>query len=577
MPETDWPGTAQKIVPMKKDSQPIRVQEIDWPSLLPWLVLLKSSRLAIHPPKLLLGLLMVFLLYFGGLLSDALVGIQVDRDEMRQHATLSPGELAQWQQSRDAWLHAQLAQRLAWLTDSGHVESVQPLIKDPDRFTRIQQTIREYDRKQYESLLKDFAHGHVTANPGATTQPVYRLSADAPQDLPQAIAQWHQQRRARWASIQSLKPRGVFESALQLELEAFERLVTASTSLNFGFDRLLDRRQRLEADTLLGAAQAMLLDIPRWLWSLHRAHLLGYLAYALIVWSLIGGAMARISAGQAARIVSPRSETPRIAAGDAIAFAAHRWLWFMACPLLPLALAATIGWGILSLSGLVWFNLPGLDVIGAMLFGLMLAMGMIIVLLLVGLAASIGLLTPALAIEGTDTFDAVSRCYNYVLGRPWQWGFYTLLSLIYGAVSYLFFGSLIFAAIAVTHTMVRQGVLVDAALGMNYFSAMLPLPQFGHLAYWPELSLLPISGRIAATLMALWVYACIGLLAAYAISYFLSANTWIYLLLRRSADGAEMDEIALPPSPPSSAESAATSPEARESTAANLPQEGHLP
>lgn len=557
---------------MSKDIQPIRVQEIDWSSALPWLVLLKSSSLALHPPKLLLGLLMVFLLYFGGYLSDALVGTQVDPDEMHQHAALSDGELAQWQQSREAWLQGQLSQRLTWLADTGQVESMSQMIQSKSRFPLIQKAIGDYYQNEYDRLMKQAAE---SANPpevalaSPASSPASAESQQTPQEIAlslvpqepsasradylqpvltpqavrQAVAQLHRERRERSAAIENLRPRGVFETALKGELAAFERLVTSATSLNFGFDDLLDRQRHVPGDTLLGSLQEMLLKIPCWLWSLHRGHLLGYLAYALLVWSLLGGAMARMSACQAAAMVSPRTWESSAEKASAIVFAAHRWLWFIACPLIPLALAAAIGWGMLTVSGFLWFNLPGLDMIGGLLFGLMLVLGMVIVLLLAGLAACIGLMTPALAVEGTDAFDVVSRCYNYVLGRPWHWAFYTLVSLVYGAICYVFVGALVFAAIAVTHGFVTQGVMADAAMGVDRFSAMLPLPQLGHLAYVPDWSLLPLTGRIAAALVGLWVYACIGLLASYWISYFLSANTWIYLLLRRSADGAEMDEI----------------------------------
>jgi len=35
----------------------------------------------------------------------------------------------------------------------------------------------------------------------------------------------------------------------------------------------------------------------------------------------------------------------------------------------------------------------------------------------------------------------------------------------------------------------------------------------------------------------------ISLLAAYAVSFGISASTWVYLLLRRSADGNELSDI----------------------------------
>ncbi|NJL30993.1 MAG: hypothetical protein HC898_04845 [Phycisphaerales bacterium] len=127
----------------------------------------------------------------------------------------------------------------------------------------------------------------------------------------------------------------------------------------------------------------------------------------------------------------------RLSPSKAVQFAGYRWIWLVGTPLLPLVLAMGMGL-VLSLAGAFFFNWPVLDAAGALLFGVMLLVGVLITLLLVGWVLSLSLFYPALAVEGTDAFDAVSRCYNYVLGRPWRWLFYNVLALLYGAVCYIF-------------------------------------------------------------------------------------------------------------------------------------------
>ncbi|NJL30994.1 MAG: collagen-like protein [Phycisphaerales bacterium] len=104
---------------------------------------------------------------------------------------------------------------------------------------------------------------------------------------------------------------------------------------------------------------------------------------------------------------------------------------------------------------------------------------------------------------------------------------------------------MVFLTLWLTRFFVSLGVFRKADLGVDRFEAILPSPRFGALAYNTDLWLLGITGKVSAIVISIWVYALVGLLAAFAISYFLSANTWIYLLLRRDADGTEFDEINL--------------------------------
>src|SRR5438034_10546778 len=48
--------------------------------------------------------------------------------------------------------------------------------------------------------------------------------------------------------------------------------------------------------------------------------------------------------------------------------------------------------------------------------------------------------------EGSDTFDALSRSYNYVFQSPWNYIWYSLVAVLYGAVLVffvVFMGSLV--------------------------------------------------------------------------------------------------------------------------------------
>ena len=42
------------------------------------------------------------------------------------------------------------------------------------------------------------------------------------------------------------------------------------------------------------------------------------------------------------------------------------------------------------------------------------------------------MIVPALSIEGTDAFDAIQRCYAYVIGRPIRYFLYAILLTLVG-------------------------------------------------------------------------------------------------------------------------------------------------
>lgn len=370
----------------------------------------------------------------------------------------------------------------------------------------------------------------------------------------QRLAIVQQERQAlRDAGREPPPLQGVFSAALRYQLESFSMLVTAATGLRFGLDGLAAGIGPADG-TVVGALYRMFVILPGWLWNAHPGFLVTYVLIGLLLWSLLGGAIARMAGVQAA------SER-RISPAEAVGYARQRWVWFFLAPLLPLILALLIVL-VLAAGGLVLFNLPWIDILGGLLFGIALVLAVIAALLLLLMAAGVHLMYPALAIEGTDGFDAVSRAFNYVFGRPWRWLFYNLVALVYGAITYLFIGMVLFLSLWLVQRAVSWWVFADAnpdtLPGVDRFEAMLTLPRLGELTYdvaWAELS---SSAKIAAGLIWVWVALLLGLMPAYAISFYFAAHTWIYLLLRRSADGAELHElyaeappaVAAPTSPP---------------------------
>src|SRR6185503_11482657 len=86
-------------------------------------------------------------------------------------------------------------------------------------------------------------------------------------------------------------------------------------------------------------------------------------------------------------------------------------------------------------------SLPGIGpvflVVTAAIFVLILAAGFVMTLVLLGTFGGFNLMYPTIAVEGSDSFDAISRSFSYVYARPWRMVFYTVVAVVYGALTYM--------------------------------------------------------------------------------------------------------------------------------------------
>jgi len=338
-----------------------------------------------------------------------------------------------------------------------------------------------------------------------------------------------------WHAEQGKPTKGIFATAMAAEIDAFRRLVSATTSLSFGVEEFLPTQPH-QPYSAVGALREMVVFLPAWLITTYPWFALTVGLAILAISSLLGGAIFRMLALDA-------TCGQLIPATDAVHFAARRWTWFFVAPLLPVVFIIIVGF-LLTVGGLL-FNVWVGDVIAGLFFGLALLGGALIAISLIFLAAGVHLLWPAIAIEDTNAFDALSRSISYLGQRPWHWLFYSVVSLVYGAITYVIVGLVILLALWSARYFVSIGVFRTAD-GMPWLDIAMPAPELGQLAPQIQWQQLGFTGKLAAGLMAVWSYALIGLLGAYAITYYASAQTHIYLLLRKAVDGDDYDRVALP-------------------------------
>jgi len=267
-------------------------------------------------------------------------------------------------------------------------------------------------------------------------------------------------------------------------------------------------------------------------WAL-RYHLLYCIIFGLIelaVISIAGGAICRIAALQFAQ-----GEKPGL--GEALRFSRKKFLSFFSAPLAPVGIIIFIG-VFIYLLGLVG-NIPraGELIIGIFILLALLA-GALIAIILIGTVAGFNLMFPAVAYDGSDCFDAISRSFSYVYSKPWRMGFYTAVAAVYGAICYIFVRFLAFLLLFVPYVVLRFGVFNNSRLARVWAR-----PDFGNLHVWSTATSANWSESLAAFLIYLAVLVVVGLLASFLISFYFSANTVIYSLMRNRVDNTALDEI----------------------------------
>jgi hypothetical protein len=255
--------------------------------------------------------------------------------------------------------------------------------------------------------------------------------------------------------------------------------------------------------------------------------------WAAVVWAFFGGAITRIAAVQIAR-------EEKISLKESVQFASSKLLSYGGAPVIPLAFIA-IFWILCAAGGLIsWIPKVG-DLFAGILWFLPLIAGFVMALILVGWAVGWPLMFATISVEGSDSFDALSRSFAYAFQRPWHYLFYALLALIFGSICTFFV--LLFADLIVylSQWAVQWG-------GGESLSEMLQqLFYYAPIGWRPGSQVQEPSGitRFAAICAAFWLYLVFLMVIGFVYSYFWSASTIIYYLLRRDVDNTEMQEVYL--------------------------------
>jgi hypothetical protein len=274
-----------------------------------------------------------------------------------------------------------------------------------------------------------------------------------------------------------------------------------------------------------------------WLFCRHWVFAAIYTLIALAVWALLGGAVYRVAA-----LNITRGE--KISIRQALRFSLGKFLSFFSAPLI--LLVVIFGLGAVLIVGAAAFGNFGGGIVMALFFPIALVIGLLIAFLTIGLVTGGGLMYPTIAVEGSDSFDGISRSFSYVFNRPSRSILYGAVAVVYGALCYLILRLFVFVGLAATHWFAKIGVIGNgASLGeeADRMDKLWQAPTFLDLhapLSWAAMSRME---AVAAWIVGLWVHLVVAALLAYLITYAASASTAVYCLLRHKVDATDLDDV----------------------------------
>jgi hypothetical protein len=276
-------------------------------------------------------------------------------------------------------------------------------------------------------------------------------------------------------------------------------------------------------------------DAIGWALRYHTVYCIIFFVISLAVISIFGGAICRIAALQFSQ-----GEKPGLT--EALRFSTKRFASYFTAPFAPLGIIIFIGVFIFLLGLLGNIPRAGELIIG---IGMPLALiaGALIATIVIGAAAGFNLMFPAIAYDGSDCFDSISRSFSYVYARPWRMLFYTLITVVYGAICYTFVRFFAFLLLWVTRWFLDLGIWANNMTNKSdKLTAIWSKPEYMNLlgsgpvtSNWSETA--------GAFLVTIFLLVIVGLVVSFIISFYFSASTIIYSLMRNKVDNTALEDV----------------------------------
>ena len=272
------------------------------------------------------------------------------------------------------------------------------------------------------------------------------------------------------------------------------------------------------------AARRLLVELPARNWRESRFFAVSMMVIGLLVWAVVGGAVSRIAACDLAG-------GERIGVRDGMAFGVRRAPLLLGALALPLGLITALV--LLLCVPALLLAVPWLGIISGALWFLALIAGCFAAFLIVVGIPAAPMLVPAVVCEHCDPVDALQRGFAGVLRRPLHLAGYVILWVIGLGAGFL-----------VVSLLVGIAIRLPASLAASFSGAIEQTPVESSVLVMTEPG---SAGRTPAVRLASFWSGLLALVVpAWLFSYLASGWTAIYMVLRRAADGRDLDEIWRP-------------------------------
>jgi hypothetical protein len=271
----------------------------------------------------------------------------------------------------------------------------------------------------------------------------------------------------------------------------------------------------------------------------HAANYVFFSLWSLAVWAIAGGIITRravveLGVGETAGIV------------DTVKFAGRRYLWYFLAPLYPLVGVLILMLPIAGLGLIARVTDLGVVLAGLLWVFVVLA-GLVAAWLLAGLLFGFPLMWGTISAEREgDAFEAFSRSFSYVYGKPLHYLFYAVVAALFGALCW---------------AVVQYGAALILEFGFWAFSWGAGGERAKDIVNLASLGFLPLLFKddlaegqsvlkFGALLMALAIDMVRLVSDGFVMSFFWCVAGAIYLLLRQDVDDKELDDVYIPAETP---------------------------
>lgn len=299
-------------------------------------------------------------------------------------------------------------------------------------------------------------------------------------------------------------------------------------------DALFGRREPVDAVLDLLDAPAHALRVAPW-------SVLAICLPVLAIWGVLGGAIARSAATE-------HGLGRRLSWTTALTMGVSRWVPLTLVHAGPLVFIGSIA-ALLMVLGYIGFSVPFVQIVAGALFVVGLVLAAMAVIVLAGLVLGLPLLVPAIVCEGCDAIDGVQRVLAYAVSHPLRLAMYLAILLAQLSVSLLVLAALVQAT--------REFAAWSASLLLKEDFARLLREQVIS-GTQPGLGDYTDQQRLAGDIAGFWGRFLGLLVPAFAVSYFFSSGSILYLTMRRLCDGQDKADLWSPEPARAGAPAAAT-------------------